>query len=115
MPRASRSGVTRNANARCEKVCQFIVPVVSPFTGSAARQPIAPPTSAMASDSTRKARTIAPPPKPMARRTAISRERSETAEYMVLRAPKTAPSPITTATSVPSTLMRVVTSTDCFS
>ena len=44
----------------------------------------------------------------MARMVAISRERSETAEYMVLSAPNTAPMPITPATSEPSTVMRVV-------
>ncbi len=54
-----------------------------------------------------------PPPKPIARSTAISRERSETAEYMVLSAPKTAPRPITMATSVPSTVISLVTTRDC--
>jgi hypothetical protein len=42
---------------------------------------------------------------PIARSTAISRARSATAEYMVLSAPKTAPSPMTTAISVPRTVM----------
>ena len=97
----------RKAKARCEKVCQFMVPVVRPFTGSTATQPTSPPTNAMISDSTKNESTIAPPPKPIARRTAISRERSDTAEYMVLRAPKTAPRPMTTAIRVPSTVISV--------
>src|SRR5690606_17179299 len=46
-PTSSRSGVTRNANDRCENVCQFIVPVVSPLIGRTARQPTIPPTSAI--------------------------------------------------------------------
>ncbi len=46
------------------------------------------------------------PAKPMARMVAISRERSETAEYMVLSAPKTAPMPMMTATRVPSTVIK---------
>ena len=91
------------------------MPVVIPLTGSTARQPTTPPANAMSSDSTKNDSTIAPPPKPIARRTAISRERSETAEYMVLSAPKTAPSAITAATSEPSTVIRVVTTRDCFS
>ena len=66
----------------------------------------------MISDSTKNDSTIAPPPKPIARRTAISRERSETAEYMVLSAPKTAPSAMTTAISEPSTVISVVTISD---
>ena len=53
-----------------------------------------------------------PPPKPSARSTAISRERSATAEYIVLSAPITAPSPITAATMPPSTVISVVTSVD---
>ena len=44
---------------------------------------------------------------------AISRERSETAEYIVLRAPKIAPIAMTNATSPPSTVMRVVIVRDC--
>ena len=42
----------------------------------------------MISASTKNDITMLPPPKPMARSTAISRDRSDTAEYMVLRAPK---------------------------
>ena len=105
----------RNANARCEKVCQLIVPVVSPLIGSTATQPTRPPTNAMISDSTKNDSTIAPPPKPIARSTAISRARSDTAEYIVLSAPNTAPSAITAATSEPSTVISVVTTCDCLS
>ena len=53
------------------------------------------------------------PPKPSARRTAISRERSATAEYIVLSAARIAPSPMTRATIPPSTVMSVVTVRDC--
>jgi len=58
----SRSGVTRNANARCEKVCQFMVAVVRPFTGSTARQPTARPSNAMISPRRRTRARSAPPP-----------------------------------------------------
>ncbi len=53
------------------------------------------------------------PAKPMARMVAISRERSETAEYMVLSAPMTAPMPMMTATRPPSTVISVVSTCDC--
>ncbi len=53
-----------------------------------------------------------PPPNPSARSTAISRERSATAEYIVLSAPITAPSAITAATMPPSTVMSVLTIVD---
>ncbi len=37
IPPNSKPGVMRKAKAMCEKVCQFIVPVVKPFKGSTAR------------------------------------------------------------------------------
>jgi hypothetical protein len=98
--------VTRNAKARCENVCQFIALVVSPLSGKIAAQPTSPPMNDMKSASKINETTIAAAPKPMARIVAISRDRSETAEYMVLSAPKIAPMPITPATRVPSTVMR---------
>ena len=64
--------------------------------------------------STTKDTTILPLPKPRARRVAISRERSATAEYIVFSAPKTAPIPMTTATIEPSTVISVVSCRDCF-
>ena len=104
----------RNANARCENVCQLMVPVVRPFTGA----PQATEQAAQQRDEQglhEEGEHDAPPPNPIARSTAISRARSETAEYMVLSAPNTAPRPITAAISVPSTVMSVVTTCDCFS
>ena len=98
----------RKANARWEKVCQFIVPVVSPLTGNTAMQPITPPIPAINRDSNRNETTTLVVPKPNARMVAISRDRSATAEYMVLSAPKTAPIAITAAISVPSTVISVV-------
>ena len=97
----------RNAKDRCANVCQFIVPVVMPFTGSTAMQPMTPPMSAIHNASLRNEMTMAMLPKPSARRTAISRERSATAEYIVLSAARIAPSPITRATIPPSTVMSV--------
>ncbi len=58
--------------------------------------PISAPGMARSSDSTITEITTAVPPKPMARRVAISRARASTAEYMVLTAPNTAPTAITT-------------------
>ena len=92
-----------------------MVPVVIPFDrehGDAAHEPAH--EARCRSDSTKNESTIAPPPKPIARRTAISRERSDTAEYIVLSAPNTAPRPITTAIRPPSTVISVVTIRDCF-
>ena len=45
-------------------------------------------------------------PKPSARKVAISRVRAETAEYIVLSAANTAPTPISTAMVVPTYLIR---------
>jgi len=105
--------VTLKAKARCEKVCQLMVPVVRPFSGRTTMQPRRPPTSAMHKDSTTNEMTMLPLPNPSARSVAISRERSATAEYIVFSAPKTAPIPITTAMIEPSTVIRVVSCRDC--
>src|SRR5688572_7328347 len=107
-PRPRRSGVTWNANDRCENVWKFRVEVVRPFRGRTARQPTSPPTSETKSDSRTKDTITLPPPKPRARRVAISRVRSATAEYIVFRAANTAPSPITTATMDPRLRMKPV-------
>src|SRR3972149_4004398 len=77
-PETSKSGVTRNANARWEKVCQFMAPVVRPFRGKTATQPSRPPTKARHNASKTKDVTTLPVPKPSARMVAISRERSAT-------------------------------------
>ena len=70
---------------------------------------------AMSRASKTKQTTMLEAAKPMARMVAISRERSEMAEYMVFSAPKIAPTPITPATRPPRTVMRVVRPRDCFS
>jgi len=54
-------------------------------------------TAAISNDSMTKDSTTLPPLKPRARIVAISRERAATAEYIVLRAPKVAPTAITAA------------------
>ena len=64
-------------------------------------------------DSARNDRTTLLPRNPSARRTAISRERSATAVNIVFSAPSTAQSPMTIATSPPSTVMSVETVRDC--
>src|SRR5258705_2634805 len=95
IPARSRPGVILKANAKCEKVCQFIAPVVRPFKGRTATAPMAPPIKEIRSASIKNENTTAAPPNPKARMVAISRPRSATAEYMVLSAPKTAPMAIT--------------------
>ena len=77
-------------------------------------QPINPPTNEIRSASITNEKTTDGPPNPSARIVAISRPRSETAEYMVFSAPKTAPIAMMPATSPPSTVMRVVSLVDCF-
>ena len=52
--------------------------------------------------------------KPSARMVAISRPRSATAEYIVLRAPNTAPIAMMAATRPPSTVISCVMAEDCF-
>ena len=108
-------GVIRNAKATEEKVCMFSVLVVRPFRGRTATEPSSPPTNAMRRASKRKDITMLKAPKPIARMVAISRERSDTAEYIVLSAPKTAPTPMIEATKVPRTVIKVVRPRDCFS
>src|SRR6185369_1975120 len=97
-PKPRRSGVTRKAKARCEKVWKFMVEVVRPFRGSTARHPSRPPASETNRASRTNETTTAPPPKPTARMVATSRVRSATAEYIVFKAAKTAPTPMTRAT-----------------
>ncbi len=108
------SVVILKAKARCEKVCKFIAPVVSPFSGSTARQPINPPTNEINKASITNEKTTDGPPKPSARMVAISRPRSETAEYIVFKAPKTAPMAMMPATRPPSTVISLVKRLDCF-
>jgi hypothetical protein len=43
MPLAMMAGLTRNENARQEKLSQFSIPAVNPLKGRTARQPSAPP------------------------------------------------------------------------
>ena len=104
-PATSRPGVILKAKAKWEKVCQFMAPVVRPLSGRTQTAPMAPPMKEIKSASIKKEKTTAAPPKPRARMVAISRPRSATAEYMVFRAPKTAPMAMTEATSPPRMVM----------
>ena len=113
IPPTSKLVVMRKAKAMFEKVCQFMVAVVSPFNGRTAMQPTAPPMKDMMKASIRNENTTAAAPKPSARMVAISRPRSATAEYMVLRAPKIAPMAMTPATSPPRMVMSWVMRVDC--
>ena len=61
--------------------------------------PSSAPGMARSRDSTITEITTAVPPKPMARKVAISRLRALTAAYMVLRQPNSAPMAITTPTT----------------
>ena len=87
---------------------------MNPFKGSAQRQPIIPPMAAMIVASTINDMAMLPELKPRARMAAISRDRSETAEYIVFSAARTAPIPITNAIMDPMVSIRVVNITDCF-
>src|SRR5262249_14252669 len=84
-PARMRGGVILNANETCENVCQFIVPTVYPWKGTTTMAPMTPPTSAISMASATNERTTAPAPNPIARSVAISRPRSDTAEYIVFR------------------------------
>ena len=53
------------------------------------------------------------PPNPNARKVAISVLRAATAEYMVLSAPNTAPTPMSKRSTVPAPRTRVESSADC--
>ena len=69
--------------------------------------------SATAKDSSITETTTAPLPKPSARKVAISRVREETELYMVLRAPKVAPTAIKEAISTPRVVINVDRTVDC--
>jgi len=71
--------------------------------------PMRPSSTASASTET----TTAPPPNPSARSVAISRVLEETAEYIVLTAPKIAPIPIRKAMIDPSVVISDDTICDC--
>ena len=60
-PRDQQAGVTRNAKARCEKVCQFMVPVVKPLT-AARPEPRTPPARCDQHRLQRERHTTLPPP-----------------------------------------------------
>ena len=57
--------------------------------------------------------TTGPLPNPSARSVAISRVREDTALYIVLSAPKTAPIPMRAAMSVPRPVMSPEIAVDC--
>src|SRR5947207_2286651 len=90
-PANRSSGVTRKLNAISLKLDQFVVPVTMPLRGSAKRQPRMPPMTAMNADSARKLTRTVHGLKPSVSRTPISGAREEIAAYIVLIAPKTAP------------------------
>src|SRR5882724_7816939 len=113
-PMMSKTGVILKAKARWENVCQFMAPVVRPLRGSTARQPTRPPTKEIRRASNKKDVTTLADPKPSARMVAISRPRSETAEYIVFRAPKMAPMAMIAATNPPRMVISVVMRVDCF-
>jgi hypothetical protein len=112
-PIQRRSKVILKAKARLEKVWKFMVLVVNPLSGKTAMQPRTPPTKEIRRASNRKESTTFPELKPTARMVAISRPRSATAEYMVLRAPKIAPMAMIAATNPPSMVMSWVMRVDC--
>src|SRR6266850_3213643 len=113
-PMTRRTGVILKAKARWENVCQFIAPVVHPLSRSTARQPTRPPTKEIKRASNKKDMTTLTDPKPSARMVAISRPRSETAEYIVFNAPKIAPIAMMAATNPPRMVISVVMRVDCF-
>ena len=74
---------------------------------------MAPPSAARASDSAITDTTTELALKPSARSVAISRERVDTAVYIVRIAPNTAPMPISNAMPKPTVWMRPVSARDC--
>ena len=70
-------------NAISLKVTKLPIPVVTPFSGKAIAHPTNPPIDANSSDSSKKLDSMLAREKPSVRKTAISRARLETAEYMV--------------------------------
>src|SRR5438105_11367918 len=103
----SNGGVTAKEKVTWLKLCQFTVEVWNPLKARyAIAAPMPPPTSATATDSSMTETTTAPLPKPSARRVAISRVRAETELYIVLSAPKMAPTAIKKATKYPKVVIK---------
>src|SRR5438093_219956 len=90
-PARSSAGVTRKLNAISLKLDQLVVLVTMPLSGSANRQPSSPPMTAMNADSARKLSSTLAGRKPRVSSTPISGARDAIAAYIVLIAPKTAP------------------------
>ena len=104
----------RNANDRCENVCQLIVPVVIPFTGRTTMQPMIPPIIAMISASARNDRTMLPPWKPeRAKNGDLARALGDRRVHRVQRGEDRAEPHHDRDDRPPSTVISVVTSCDC--
>ncbi len=93
IPSQKRAGVTARGKLRLAMLAAW------PLNSShAAAAPSRAPGRASIRDSAITETSTAVPPKPMARRVAISRARESTAAYMVLMAPNTAPTAMITPT-----------------
>src|SRR5579872_7220866 len=97
-------GVTRKLKLKVEKVMKLPNEVEKPLIGKAMITPAIPASDASISDSSRNDPITAPGVKPSARKVPISEVRDDTDAYMVFIAAKIAPTPMMTATIIPSTL-----------
>src|SRR5712692_3400922 len=88
------SGVIWKAKATSLKLGVWPEAVVKPLIGKASRHPSRPPARARITDSTTNEKRMLRREKPIARSVPISRVRAATIAYIVLSAPKTAPSPM---------------------
>ena len=106
--------MTSKAKATWLKEAQLIVAARNPSNSNQdAAPPTAAPTRANRSDSTITENTTGSRANPRARRVAISREREETAAYIVLSAAKTAPPDIIATMIQPTTEMKISIGRDC--
>ena len=107
VPWTSSSGVTWKAKATWLNEAQLIVAARNPSKRSHEAAPPKPaPISPKTSDSIITETTTGSREKPSARRVAISRDREDTAAYMVLRAANMAPADIMTTMIQPTTEMK---------
>jgi len=112
-PWKTRAGLNWNENTTWVKLAPSVEVVKPSKMSQVATAPMMPPMTDKSSDSTSVPMKAGVPPKPIARRVAISTARAATDEYMVLRAPASAPNAIAMASGQPSFWIRSVVWPDC--
>ena len=97
-----RLGLNSNLNTTCVKLAPKVEAVNPSKMTNVVSAPMLPPITASTSASIKVPKKAGNPPKPMARKVAISVARAATDEYIVLSAPASAPNAMAMASGQPS-------------